>query len=146
MKGVSQPSYAVDGDMDPSSGRYHYTCQPRFGDLLKIFGHCLATKEAIAHWLRLQTHMEWFPHTLQTYEKCFTTFICCGWGYGSIIWPLPLPLYLSAQIWSSGVKICGHCLATKEAIAHWLRLQTHMDRFPHLLQTYEKCFTTVICF
>jgi hypothetical protein len=37
------------------------------------------------------------------------------------------------------------CLALNEAIVHWLRLQIYMEWFPHLLHTYERWLTTIIC-
>ena len=43
--------------------------------------------------------MEWLQYLLSTYERCLTTFICCGWAYGAIFCPLP-PIELS-QIWES---------------------------------------------
>jgi len=75
MKGVWQPSYAVDGDMGQSSCWYHRSCCSRFWKSAHILGHCLKLNEATVHWLRLQTHMEWFPPPLQWYERCLTTFM-----------------------------------------------------------------------
>ena len=40
IKGVWQPSYALDGDMDLPSCHYHHTCQSRFGKSTIIQGHC----------------------------------------------------------------------------------------------------------
>jgi hypothetical protein len=51
----------------------------------------------IVQWLRLKTHLEWFPHPPQAYTRCLKTFICCGWAYGSIT--TPLPPHLLVQIW-----------------------------------------------
>ena len=79
IQGVWQLSYAVDGDMDPSSSHSHHTCRPRFGKSAEILGHCLELNEAFVQWLRLQTHMEWFPHPLHTYTRRLTSFICSGW-------------------------------------------------------------------
>ena len=59
--------------------------------------HCLAPNEALEQWLRLQTHMECFPPPLHTYQRCFTTFICRGWGYGCII--MPFPPHMLVKIW-----------------------------------------------
>ncbi len=47
------------------------------------------------HWLRPQTHMEWFPYPLQTHTRCLRSFICCGWVNGST--NMPQPSYLFAQ-------------------------------------------------
>ena len=92
----------MDGDMDPSSCRYHHTCELRFGESATILGHHWAQKEVIVHWLRLQTLVEWFPHPLHTYAMCMTTFICNGWRYGSVI--MPLPPHLLVQICKIGWK------------------------------------------
>ena len=111
---------------------------------LKSRGHCLAPNEVLVQWLRLQTHMDWFPHPLQTYESCLTTFICCGREYGSITMLL-LP-HLLVQIWEvyqNPWSLLGAAL--NEALVQWLRLQTHMEWFPHPLQTYTSCLTTFIC-
>ena len=65
VTGVWQPSYAVDGDMDPSPWHYHHTCWSRYA----ILGHCLVLvlTEGFVQWF--QTHVEWFLHPLQIYER-----------------------------------------------------------------------------
>jgi len=69
IKGAWQPSYALDGAMDPSSCHYHHTCQSRFGMSAESPGHCcLLLNETFVYWLRLQTQVEWFSHPLQTYK------------------------------------------------------------------------------
>ena len=88
IKRVFRNLYAVEGYMDPSAHHYHYTCSSRFWKFDEILCHFLALKECLLPWLRLQTQMEWFPHPLQPYERHLVTFICCGWEYGSVIWPL----------------------------------------------------------
>ena len=40
------------------------SCRSRFGKSAEILGHCLVVYEALVHWLRLQTHIEWFSHPL----------------------------------------------------------------------------------
>ena len=81
IQGNLQPSYAIDGDRDPSSSCYQQTCPPRIGKSAKSLG-CFtrATNEALVPWWRLQTHMTWLPHPQQTYTRRLTTFICNGWG------------------------------------------------------------------
>jgi hypothetical protein len=37
-----------------------------FRELSKFLGHSLATNDVMVNWLRPQTHMECFPHPLQT--------------------------------------------------------------------------------
>ena len=36
-------------------------------------------------WLRLQTPVDCIPHPYHIYGKCFSTFICCLWAYGSTL-------------------------------------------------------------
>ena len=97
IKGDWQTSYAVDGDMDPSSCHYNHTCWSGFEKSAEIRGHCLAPNDVLEWLLRLWTHMEWFPYPLQTYKRWLTNFTCCGWGYGSII--MPLQSHLWVRIW-----------------------------------------------
>ena len=47
MKGVWQPSYALDWDMDPSSCHYHHTYWPKFGKSAAVtLGYYSAFNEA----------------------------------------------------------------------------------------------------
>ena len=96
IKGVWQCSYAVDGNTSQSLWGCNHACRSRFEKSVEILGHCLVQNEALMQWLRLQTHMECFPPPLHTYQTCLTTFICCGWGYGSVI--ILLSPRLSVQI------------------------------------------------
>ena len=94
LRGAWQASYAVDGHMAPYSAHYHYhyhhlSC-PRFGRSSEILVHCWAANDTIVQWLRFLPNMEWFPHPLPTYARWLTSFICCGWAYGSIIRPCQL--------------------------------------------------------
>ena len=44
--------------------------------------------------------MEWFQYPITTFaERILTSFICCGWAYGAIFCPLPLPPLKLSQIW-----------------------------------------------
>ncbi len=96
IQGDWQHSYAVDDQMDPSPCCYQRTCWPRFGDMTKILGWSYFLNHTNLKWLRLKTHMKWFPHPPQANTRCLTTFICCGWADGSIT--MLLPLHLLAQI------------------------------------------------
>ena len=40
---------------------------PEFRKVAKFLGLNLATNGVMVHWLRSQTHMEWFPYPLQLY-------------------------------------------------------------------------------
>ena len=53
MRSDWQPSYAVDGDMDPSSCCYQHICWPRFNKKAKSMGHCEIQHETVVKWLRL---------------------------------------------------------------------------------------------
>jgi hypothetical protein len=46
---------------------YKHTCWPRFGESDKIERHSSDKNDIMVEWLRLQTHMKWFPHPLHTY-------------------------------------------------------------------------------
>jgi hypothetical protein len=52
---------------------------PEFTKLADFLDHSKATNDVKVHWLRPQTHMEWFPHPLHTYTMCFNSFLCCQW-------------------------------------------------------------------
>jgi hypothetical protein len=130
MKGVWRHSNAVNGgDIDTSSCHYHHTCWFRlFGLSAKILGHCLVPNEAIVQWLKLQTRMKWLPqHPLHTYERCLTTFICCGWDYGSIM--MTLPPHLPVPIWIAGWNP-GSLLGAK-----WSHCAVVGAPNPHLMAT-----------
>jgi hypothetical protein len=42
-----------------------------------LFDSIKASNDVKVHWLRPQTHMEWFPHPLNTYTIHFRPFIWC---------------------------------------------------------------------
>jgi hypothetical protein len=48
-----------------------------------------ATNDVMVHWLRPQTHMEWFPLPLQTYKVVKIIHMRSGWADGSTIMTLP---------------------------------------------------------
>ena len=45
MQDVCQPSYAMDGHMEPSSLHYHCRCLPRFEDVGDSFGNMVNSDE-----------------------------------------------------------------------------------------------------
>ena len=110
-----------------------------FGKNPQILGHCLVLNKASVHWLRLQIHMEWFPHLLHTYKRWLTTIICCGWGYGSII--VPLPKHWLILIWEERRSNPWSLLGAKWS--HCAKIQ--VEWFQHLLNTWERWLTTFIC-
>ena len=74
-----------------------------FGNFAKFLGHSGATNYLKVHWLRFQTHMEWFSHLLHTYKRCFRIFIWSGWADRSTIMPLP-PYILALNSWSMQIS------------------------------------------
>jgi hypothetical protein len=84
MKGVWQPLYAVDVHMDVSSPRYGRSCSPSFWNLARNLGNSQAITHGEMRWLRLQTQLIFISHQCHTYERCLTTFICCGCAYGCV--------------------------------------------------------------
>ena len=99
-------------------------------DWPEFLGHSWSSNanDVKVHWLRPQTHMEWFPHSLHTYTMCFRSFIWSGWADGSTIMPLLVTSTGYPHSWptSNSVKV------------HWLRLQIHMEGFPHPLQSITR--------
>jgi hypothetical protein len=74
--------------------------------------HCWVPNDTIMQWLRLSSHMEWFPHPLQTYKRSLlTNIICSWWGYGAPT--MLLPPHLWDWIWKVGKKIMDHCRVPK---------------------------------
>ncbi len=67
----------------------------KFGELAKFVCRSWATNDVALHWFRPQTHMEWFPHPLQTYKRCLAIFMFCGCADGSTIVALPSYLFIS---------------------------------------------------
>ena len=97
-------------------------------------------------WLRLVPIMEWLPHSLQTYGRCLTTFICCGmmgiWIYHYHHANITTCVHpnLGSQLKScitAGIQRMSLC-------SDWGSLLLNMEWFPHPLPTYKRCFTTFI--
>ncbi len=71
----------MDGHMGaPFHG---YTCAGG-GQILKNWGKA-EPKCAVVSWLRLQTTTDCISHLYWKYKKILSTFICCGWAYGSTL-------------------------------------------------------------
>ena len=57
IQGVWQPSYAMDGHMDPSPLHYHGRRKPGFGKSAKILGNCLVSNQTnMQAMTKLETH------------------------------------------------------------------------------------------
>jgi len=113
-------------------------CRSWLGKSAKILGRYLVQNDTWMHCLRLQTHMEWFPRPLYTYDRCLGMgiWIC---HHAITTTHCRLRLRKSAEIWG-----CS-CLFQNKALVHCLRLQANMEWFPHPLHTYDRCWTTIIC-
>ena len=81
IQSVLAPWNVVDGHM--GQPLYCYACAGGVGFQEKWVW--LSLSDVAILWLRLQTHMECIPHPYYMYTKCFITWICCGWGYGSTL-------------------------------------------------------------
>jgi len=102
-QGIWQILNDVDGDMEPPPCCYQHNCGTGFGKSAEIMDHCWVSKDTIMQWLRLSSHMEWFPHPLQTQTRYLVNIICCGWGYGAPT--MLLPPHLWDRIWKVS---CNH--------------------------------------
>jgi hypothetical protein len=81
---------------------YYQTCWPRFGKSIELCHLCAhnwwlmpwhsSNWGAKPSWNGSHIHSKHIPET----RRWLTTFICCGWEYGSII--MPLPPHLLAKI------------------------------------------------
>ena len=95
--------------------------------------------DIVRSWLRLQTPIYCIPHPYWMYEKCFSTFRCCGWAYGCTL----MPEYF-VQV---GVSFRGNGVwqSLYDVVVSWLRLKTPIDCIPHPYWMYTKCFSTLRC-
>jgi hypothetical protein len=127
---VIAKQFVVDGDMEPPPCCYHHTCGTGFRKSpAEIMDHCWVSNDTIMQWLRLSSHMEWFPHPFQTCKRWLTNIVYSWWGYGA---PTMLLLpHLWDQIWKVGWKSMDHCWVPNNTIMQWLRLSSHMEWFLH---------------
>ena len=110
--------------------RYCCSCRASFGKLPKILVPARGAHHSIVWWLQLQNLPSGIPHQYQTHRRCFTTVICCGCVYISVL--TTLQLFLPGKNLEVG-------------IVQWLRLQTQSSGLPHQYQTYITCFTIFLC-
>ncbi len=82
IKGVWQTLYAVDVHMDVSPPRYGCSCRRSFWNFARNMGYSQATSHGEMQWLRLYTQPIFISHQIYIYQRCLTTFICCGCAYG----------------------------------------------------------------
>jgi hypothetical protein len=129
----------VYGQMDPPSLHYHHTCWP------KVWGvswfpwtqwgykwcHGALVEAPDPHGM-VPTST---PYICKVWQGVWElkTFIWCRWAVGSTI-IIPLPPFLLAQNFQiRGISYVTARLLemTNDVMVHWLRPQTHMERFPH---------------
>ena len=139
IQGVGLPSFAVDGQMVPSSWQYQSSCWFRFVLLAEILGPCLAIHDTRVQRLRLPTNMGCSPHPLSTYKVLGKTSYAVVEKMEALAWPLH-----QSTCWSRFVlwaEILGHCWATNDTGVQRLRLSTNMGWSSHPLPTYTRCLT-----
>ena len=105
IKGVWQPLYAVDVHMDVSPPRYGCSCRSTFWNVVRNLGYSQAISHSEMQWLRLYTQPIFISHQCYIYERCLTTFICCGCAYGHVpttLWLL-MPIYVLECYQKSGL-------------------------------------------
>jgi hypothetical protein len=110
------------------SFHYHGFCPIRFWESAQLLGHSWPTFDTMIQCLRLATQPEVIPHSNPTYTRYLGSFICCGWGYGPII--TPLPRLLSDQILVIA-QYLGCSWPTVDTIIQCLRLATHNQNSSH---------------
>jgi len=132
IKGDSQSSYsyAVDGDMEPPSCCYHHTCGTGIGKSTEIIDHYQVQNDTIMQWLRLSSHMKWFPLPFQTYKKLLTTFIYAVDG------DMEPPSCCYHH--TCGTQFGKSYQVTNETIMQWLRLSSHHGMVPTSTQSIQK--------
>jgi hypothetical protein len=106
--------------------------------LADFLGHSDATNDARVDWLRLKTHMEWFPHPLHTYKKVFEIIHMLWLWMGRWVHHHATTTILVAAEFRELADFLGHSEATNDVKVQWLRPQTHMEWFPHPLHTYTR--------
>ena len=104
ITGVWQPLCAVDVHMDVSPPSYGCSCRHRFRNFVRNLGYSQPISDGELWWLRLHTQPIFITHQCPIYERCLTTFICCGCAYGCVpttLWPL-MPTKLLEFCYKSG--------------------------------------------
>ena len=95
IHGVWEHSYSVDEEMDPPSCLFHHDCSSQINWDSRIHGSHLGYIWCRTALVEAPDPHEVVPTPLQTCSMCLRAFICCGWGGGSTIMPLPPGLFIS---------------------------------------------------
>ena len=95
IHGVWEHSYSVDEEMDPPSCLFHHDCSSQINWDSRIHGSHLGYIWCRTALVEAPDPHEVVPTPLQTCSMCLRAFICCGWGDGSTIMPLPPWLFIS---------------------------------------------------
>ena len=146
MTGVWEPSYALDVHMDVSLPCYHTSCSPPCfgipfpwiltGCLPGVKQPCSTLIEASDPFKIVPTST---PNIWHVFGDLHVLRMC--------IWMCPFHVAIAPVLHAleNCPRIFGVYQVINNHVAPWLRLQTHSRRFPHPLQTYERCLATFIC-
>ncbi len=91
--------------------------------------------------MRIQSSIDFIPHPLHVYTKCFSTLICCGWAYGCTL------MLIHLWRWGWVLGKLGVCLSPSDVLRlrSWSRLQSPEYCIPHPYHMNVKRFSTLIC-
>jgi hypothetical protein len=105
----------------------------RWGWILEKLGVWLSPGKVVRSWLRLQSPVDCIPHPYNTYSKCFSTLICCGWAYGCTL------MLIHLWRWGWILEKLGIWLSPGDVVRSWLRLQSPVDciSYPHPYNIYQ---------
>ena len=98
MQDIWQPSYAMNGHMDPSLLHFHH----QIWQISRNPGSLLVYSSTITHMMRIYNHPKWIPHPCHMYTRCLTISIYNCWAYGFIITLLLMQVH-EMDVWS-GLK------------------------------------------
>jgi len=116
-------SQVMEGDWDPLSHHCLTHSWDRFWISTTFPHHICNAKDVMMQWLRLQTHMEWSSHPLQTYASSWRSFISGGGSLQSIITHMHNSCWHNH--WISASFPCNTCNPTN-VMVQWMRLQSYM--------------------
>jgi hypothetical protein len=146
IQGVWQPSYAVDGHMEPSLLHFHGRCYPRF-QIWEISQNLAV----IAGRQMIPLHKQWGLRPTQSGSHIHIIHIQGVWqpSYAVDGHMKPSPLHIHGRCYPGFgkflSKILSCCWAANDTITQAMRLKTHPEWFTHPCHTYTRCLTTFIC-
>ncbi len=143
--GVWAPSQDVDGHMASHSHQYQHRHFPRFVRVGWNPTWCKFANHATTFWLRLQNLSNCISCPCNTYMRCLSTFLGCGWAYGFTLIPLlpqTLPQICESWLKSYLMQVCKPCHYTTmvEAVEsfklHPMSMSFIYEVFEHLLRLW----------